>query len=112
MSRHKRKRRVAALPHTTALSTYGGGSAHLEALTVEEYEAVRLIDYVGLTQSEAAEKMEVARTTVQAIYCKARFKLARLMVEGGLMKIEGGEYYISPESEQPLRTDSRSRNES
>ena len=42
MSRHKSKRRVAALPHTTALSTYGGGSAHLEALTVEEYEAVRL----------------------------------------------------------------------
>ena len=94
MSRHKRKRRVAALPQITALSTYGGSPIHHESLTIEEYEAIRLIDYIGLTQSEAAEKMDVARTTIQAIYCKARFKIARCMVEGG-------EYYIQPDEQSP-----------
>ena len=94
MARHKRKRKVEAMPVINALSTYGGASVHQEPLTIEEYEALRLIDYVGLTQSEAAEKMCVARTTVQAIYCKARFKVSRLLVEGGIMKVEGGDYYI------------------
>lgn len=94
MARHKRKRRVESMPIINAVSTYGGSSAHLDPLNIEEYEALRLIDFVGLTQSETAEKMGVARTTVQAIYSKARFKVSRLLVEGGIMKIEGGEYCL------------------
>ena len=42
--------------------------------------------------------MCVARTTVQAIYCKARFKVSRLLVEGGIMKVEGGDYYIEDDN--------------
>lgn len=41
-------------------------------LTVEEYEAVRLMDYLGLNQEEASAQMGVARTTVQRIYAQAR----------------------------------------
>lgn len=66
----------------------------LMQLTVEEYESIRLIDYVGCTQSEAAQYMCVARTTIQAIYFNARKKMAQLIVEGGTLSIEGGEYTI------------------
>lgn len=43
---------------------------------MEEYEALRLMDYLGLNQEEAAAQMGVARTTVQRIYAQARRKLA------------------------------------
>ena len=49
---------------------------------MDEYEAVRLIDLLGLTQEECAAQMNVARTTVQAIYDSAREKLARMLAEG------------------------------
>jgi len=63
-------------------------------MSVEEYEAVRLIDMEGMTQEECAEQMGVARTTVQRIYTDARKKLATSLVEGYLLKIEGGDYKI------------------
>lgn len=63
-------------------------------MTVEEYEAFRLIDHVGMTQEECAERMCVSRTTVQDIYSKARRKLACSLVEGAPLIIEGGQYRI------------------
>ena len=41
-------------------------------MTVDEYEAIRLIDLLGFTQEECAKQMSVARTTVQGIYAEAR----------------------------------------
>ena len=59
-------------------------------LAVDEYEAVRLIDYQGFTQEECAGYMGVARTTVQEIYSRARRKLARMLVEARPLRIDGG----------------------
>ena len=44
---------------------------------------------------ECAEKMVVSRTTVQRIYKSARSKLAKMLVEGVSLKIEGGSYSVS-----------------
>jgi predicted DNA-binding protein (UPF0251 family) len=63
-------------------------------MTVDEYEAIRLIDLEGFTQEECAEKMNVARTTVQGIYAEARKKLAESLVEGKVLLIQGGEYRL------------------
>jgi predicted DNA-binding protein (UPF0251 family) len=63
-------------------------------MTVDEYEAIRLIDLEGLTQEQCAMQMHVARTTVQGIYDTARTKLAQSLVNGKLLFIEGGEYRI------------------
>ncbi len=93
MARHKRKRKICSMPKVTTLSS-GMGAEHTEALTLEEYESIRLIDYIGCTQSEAAEYMQVARTTVQAIYFSARRKMAKLLVEGGTLNISGGDYVL------------------
>ena len=73
--------------------------AHREAveLTVEEYEALRLMDYLGLNQKEAAAQMGVARTTVQRIYAQARRKLAVFLVEGRPLQIGGGSYALCPQ---------------
>ncbi|MEG1942493.1 MAG: DUF134 domain-containing protein, partial [Angelakisella sp.] len=63
-------------------------------LAVDEYETIRLIDHLGLTQEECAAQMNVARTTVQAIYDCARRKIADALVTGKRLVIGGGSYDI------------------
>ena len=69
-------------------------------MTIEEYEAIRLIDLEGMTQEECAESMDVARTTVQRIYNDARRKLAQSLVNAEILKIEGGAYKLCDEDPQ------------
>lgn len=63
-------------------------------MTLDEYEAIRLIDLEGRTQEQCAQMMNVARTTVQAIYSSAREKLAQCLVNEKELKIEGGDYVL------------------
>jgi len=62
-------------------------------LFFEEYEALRLLDYMGMTQLEAAREMGVSRPTLTRIYEKARQTIAGAFVEGKAIFIEGGEYH-------------------
>ena len=95
MSRPKKCRRVCDFPQTLAFSPEGQNEP-MEAviLTVEEYEAIRLMDKEGLSQEQASERMQVARTTVQQIYAEARKKLADVLVDGLPLRIEGGDYQL------------------
>lgn len=65
-----------------------------ESLSVEELEALRLTDIVGLYQEDAAERMEVSRPTFQRVLKSAREKVARCLVEGKALEIEGGNYVL------------------
>jgi predicted DNA-binding protein (UPF0251 family) len=59
-------------------------------LTLDEFEAVRLLDYKGLSQIQAAVEMRVHRSTVSRIITSARKKIAKALVEINTLKIEGG----------------------
>lgn len=61
-------------------------------LTVDEYEAVRLKDLENLDQKEAAVKMEISQPTFNRLLSSARKKIAKALVEGKAIRIEGGEY--------------------
>jgi predicted DNA-binding protein (UPF0251 family) len=89
-------RKVCSLPDRTRFGPLDSppGPDGLLTMTVDEYEAIRLIDLEGFTQEECAEKMEIARTTVQGIYGRARKKLAEALVDGKILVIEGGEYRL------------------
>jgi len=51
-------------------------------MTYEEFEAIRLVDYEGLTQEEAGKRMGVSRGTVWRALSSARKKVAQMLVEG------------------------------
>lgn len=63
-------------------------------ITLDEYEAIRLIDLEELSQEECCLKMNIARTTVQSIYAKARKKIATAIVNAQSLRIEGGNYRV------------------
>ena len=50
-------------------------------LTFDELEALRLIDYQGLTQEEAAIRMGISRGTVWRCLDSARKKVTAMLVE-------------------------------
>lgn len=68
-------------------------------IAYEEFEAIRLIDYEGRSQLEAAESLHVSRPTCQRIYESARRTLARALVEGRGLTIGGGTYAVVEEIE-------------
>ena len=94
MPRPKKCRRICALPRCSSFGPLEGAADGRVEMAVEEYEAIRLMDYLGLNQEEAAERMDVARTTVQRIYAQARRKLAAVLVEGRPLHIGGGCYAV------------------
>lgn len=74
---------------------FGIAVADLEPviLLFEEYEAMRLTDYEGLTQQASSDIMNVSRTTFTRIYEKARRSIAKAFIEGKAIFIEGGDFH-------------------
>ncbi len=96
MSRPCRQRRIKHFPDHWFFSAADNESRQEEILmSLDEYETIRLIDHEGKTQEECALSMDVARTTVTAIYESARKKLSHLIVEGKSVRISGGVYRLS-----------------
>ena len=58
-------------------------------LLLEEWEALRLVDYAGMEQAQAALSMRISRQSVQMLVSSARTKLARAVVEGLPLQIIG-----------------------
>ncbi len=65
-------------------------------LTLDEFEALRLADLDGLYQDQAAERMHVSRATFGRIVESARHKVARALLEGLGLVIEGGNVHFCP----------------
>jgi len=59
-------------------------------LLFEEYESLRLADYEGHAQEEAALEMNVSRPTFTRIYETARKKMAQALVENKILNVAGG----------------------
>lgn len=95
MPRPRKCRKVCQMPTTKEFQPIGDIPCKASViLTVDEYEAIRLIDKQGFSQEECSNYMQVARTTVQLIYNSARKKLADALVDGLSLRIEGGDYQL------------------
>ena len=96
MSRPPRCRRIKQLPVYRSFSPDDAAAAENVLMTVDEFEALRLLDNEGLTQEETASRMNIARTTVTAIYDSARKKVADALVNGKRLLIAGGHFECEP----------------
>ena len=90
MPRPVRCRRIERLPVYRSFSPDDAAAAEDVRMTVDEFEALRLLDDEGLTQETCALRMNIARTTVTAIYDSARKKIADALVHGKRLLITGG----------------------
>ncbi|MCI8663295.1 MAG: DUF134 domain-containing protein [Hungatella sp.] len=94
MARPIRCRRICLEPEYDSFAPCGIKSAEQILLTVDEFEAVRLIDYEKRTHEQCAGQMGVSRTTVTEMYERARAKIADCIVNGKTLCISGGNYRL------------------
>jgi uncharacterized protein len=92
MPRPKQYRKIGSPPLMKGYKPFGIPRSELETVVLhfDEYEAIRLLDYEGLVQEQAAERMNVSRPTLTRIYENARRSMAKAFVEGKMILIEGG----------------------
>ena len=96
MPRPFRCRKIEQMPVYRSFSPDDIKDADSILMTVDEFETIRLLDYEGLTQENCANKMNIARTTVTAIYESARKKIAMMLVSGKRLLITGGYCEFAP----------------
>jgi predicted DNA-binding protein (UPF0251 family)/predicted Fe-Mo cluster-binding NifX family protein len=94
MSRPPVKKRVCAAPLGLKFGLKGVGPKPILPMSVEQLEVIRLIDYKGYTQEEAASYMGIARTSVQKLYHEARVMMAEAIFIGKDILVKGGKYDV------------------
>ena len=92
MARPPIQRRVVGQPVVTIYKPAGVPARQLQwiNLTLDEFEAIRLIDGAGLDQDTVAAQMCVSRPTVTRILASGRWKIAQVLAHGQALVIQGG----------------------
>lgn len=87
-------RRIRLMPNITYFKPAGVRIVDLDevVLTIDEYEAVRLIDLEGIEQNKAANQMNISQPTLSRLLKSGRKKLAEAIIKGKAIKIQGGTY--------------------
>ena len=99
MVRPQKDRIVSFNPEISYFKPRGIPMIDLEEvrLTVDEREAVRLADLLGMSHEEAGRTMGVSRATFGRIVQKARKVIADALINGKAINIGGGNYKIVDE---------------
>jgi len=66
------------------------------SLGLDELEALNLADLKGLTQTDAAKRMDISQATFNRVLSGARGKVAKSLVEGLALRIEATEPAAAP----------------
>lgn len=94
MSRPQKLRCICSLPKVTEIAPRGCVQEDTVNLTYDEYEVIRLLDHMHMTQEQCAARMKISRPTVTRIYDEARSKMADMLVNGKKMTIGGGDVTV------------------
>jgi len=96
MPRPKCCRQVGCMPDKNYFKPRGIPSSQLQevVLSLDEYEAVRLADFEGLYQEQAALQMNISRQTFGRIIAEAHRKIADVLINGKALKIKGGDVAV------------------
>jgi len=94
--RYRGQRWVTGLPPIASFQPAGisAPDQRTVVLTIEELEAIRLVDLEGMYQEEAALEMGVSRKTLWNDLKAGRKKVAEALINGWAIRIEGGSYVL------------------
>jgi predicted DNA-binding protein (UPF0251 family) len=96
MVRPQKERKVAFNPEISYFKPRGIPMFDLEevCLTVDQREAIRLSDLLGMSHEEAGRHMGVSRATFGRIIQRAREAVADALINGKAINVEGGNYQL------------------
>ena len=96
MARPRNNRTVHTPPLFNEFKPVGVKRMDLQSinLSLDEYEAIRLADSLGLSHLESSEEMNVSRSTFSRLIESARKKIAEFILQGKILKIEGGNIHF------------------
>jgi predicted DNA-binding protein (UPF0251 family) len=102
MGRPKKCRWVEIEPGVTFFKPRGIPLRSLQqiVITVDELEAMRLADFLEMTQEEVAQKMQVSRPTVTRMLSRAHLAVADALVHGKAICIQGGDYRVGQQCQE------------
>jgi predicted DNA-binding protein (UPF0251 family) len=92
MARTKKQRLIERAPSFNGFQPFGvqNTSTKEVSLTFEEYESIKLCDYDLLKHEEAANLMNISRSTFSRIYESSRRKIAKAFVDVCTIRIDAG----------------------
>lgn len=82
------------MPNVTCFAPENIPAEGFSVIGYDEYEVLRLMDYVHFSQEECAARMGVSRATVARLYEHARQAVAEMLVLGKKLRIEGGDVRV------------------
>ncbi len=90
MSRPCRRRRIRGNPGSLYFKPTGVRMRDLKEIVLEldEFEAVRLVDSLEMSQEDAGVKMGVSQSTLSRVLKVGRGKIADAICEGNAIRIE------------------------
>jgi len=97
MPRKKLHRMVTREPPVSVFKPAGIPAMDLDEIliTIDEFEALRLADFEGLSQRDASIEMHISQPTFNRVLSSARHKVATALVQGYVLRIEGGRYVLT-----------------
>ena len=95
--RRRGRRWISEVPSVRCFLPEGCPRTEALSLTLEELEAVRLVDLLDLDQEEAAFYMGISRKALWNDLMNARHKIAAALVYGMGLLIEGGSFALRGE---------------
>jgi predicted DNA-binding protein (UPF0251 family) len=96
MSRPKKKRCIYNNPGLRYFKPRGIPLTELDIIQIglDEYEAIRLSDLMGMSQIEAAKSMNISRGTYQRILKSAHYKIAQALDKNSAIELKDGNIEI------------------
>ena len=90
MPRPRLRRRIRGRPNSNYFKPQGIRMIELEeiSLSLDEFEAIRLIDLEEIPQEQAAQKMQISQPTLSRILKSGRKKLSESIIKGKALKID------------------------
>jgi len=85
----RKKRYARRLDSSRSFKPAGIASKNLDNIEImlDEFEALRLCDYEGLSQTEAALEMQISRATIQRLLLSARKKVVDMILNNKMLEI-------------------------